>query len=97
MTTNHSVTVTGLTPATTYYYKALSVDASGTFMASVCEAVTTASEIGSITIIDTVPPTKLPTTGTDAVKIILNMLLAILVLSLAVIGSKKTKYAYVLN
>ena len=94
MTTNHSVTITGLTPATTYYYKALSVDSSGTLMASVCEAVTTASGSATIT---TNPAGKLPAVGTDVAKTILNMLLAIMILSLAVLASKKTKYAYILN
>jgi len=96
MTTNHSVTITGLNPATTYYYKALSVDASGTLMASVCEAATTASG-NTVIVADPGTTSKLPTTGTDVAKVILNMLLALLLLSLAVMASKKTKYAYVLN
>jgi len=41
--------------------------------------------------------TTLPAAGVNVLKIILNMLLAILVLSLGVIASKKTKYSFLLN
>lgn len=41
--------------------------------------------------------TTLPAAGANVLKMILNMLLAILVLSLGVIASKKTKYAYLLS
>ncbi|MEI6266839.1 MAG: InlB B-repeat-containing protein [bacterium] len=41
--------------------------------------------------------TTLPAAGVNVLKIILNMLLAILVLSLGVIASKKTKYEYLLS
>ena len=97
---NHAVTITGLTSGTTYYARVISADADGNSNTSPCDAITIPGIASTPTPTPTVTPapdTDLPITGPDVTKVILNIFLAVLALSLIVLLSKKTKYAYLLN